>query len=262
MASVGPVNSQGGAREADDGDEPTIKLRRRGNSPAAAQQETFAPGGRPPPARQAGEHTRSTFRHPRHARPAPASARPGSPSYEDLEKPTYSAATLDYLVSLADDANRSAASQVLHGNRGWLEQRDYRAIDIQLLMARADLPEIMSALRTHDKTLRDAGFTSTTIVEAARHEAGARSIDALAARHRMLIEQLGYTPAQLSRHAFFFGPELIELLADCPQLTREMDGPLGIGLLISQLDDGSPERMLGKLRERASLLAGKPAADS
>ncbi|NRO98704.1 hypothetical protein GWC77_22560 [Paraburkholderia sp. NMBU_R16] len=180
--------------------------------------------------------------------------RPGPP-YEELEQPTYSHATLEYLVSLAGEPNRPTAVRVLHDNREWLQRRDYRAIDIQWFMPRVDLKEIMNAMRQHDQALRDAGFSATGIADAARHAAGAGSIEALARHHGQLIDELGYMPAQLSRYAFIYGPELIELLARHPALTTKYEGPLGISQLISELDDGTSGRMLGELYARASELS-------
>jgi len=255
MAGVGPVNSHGvrGAANGDNGDEGTVETGRHGERHGPSQQGSFMPGGRPPPTRQAGHDTQSAFRHPRTV--GAASTRPPGPSYEELAQRSYSHATLEHLVSLAGESNRPTAARVLDSNRKWLERRDYRAIDIQWLTPRADFEEIINAMREHDQALRDAGFSSTGIADAARHAAGAGSIKALARYQGQLIGELKYTPAQLSRYAFIYGPELIELLARCPALTIKNGGALGISELISKLDDGTSGRMLGELYARASALS-------
>lgn len=255
MTGIGPVNSHGarGAANGDNGDEETVESGRQGEPHDPSERGSFVSGGRPPPKRQAGHHTQSAFRHPRTV--GAASTDPPGPPYEELEQPTYSHATLEYLVSLAGESSRPTAARVLAGNREWLERRDYRPIDIQWLMPRADLEEIINAMREHDEALRDAKFSSTGIADAARHAAGAGSIEVLASYQGQLIGELKYTPAQLSRYAFIYGPELIELLAHCPALTMKNGGPLGISELISKLDDGTSGRMLGELYARASALS-------
>ncbi|HEY3540677.1 MAG TPA: hypothetical protein VGL01_24945 [Trinickia sp.] len=121
----------------------------------------------------------------------------------------------------------------------------------------ADLEEIVGAMRQYDEALRHAGFTSTGIADAARHTAGAGSIEALARHQAQLVHELGYTPAQLSRYASIYGPELIELLARRPALTTKSEGPLGISQVISELEDGTSGRMLEALYARASELSGE-----
>lgn len=168
---------------------------------------------------------------------------------------------LDIVGWLArNDPSRGAALRILHANREWLEQRDYQPSDVQVLAERPDFVDIVVALRLNHDQLRAAGFTSCQIAEAARNEAGARSIAALAEHHAQL-QQIRYTPSQLSRYADIYGPDLIGLLAGRWQLTMQSGGPLGMAALISAADDGQPGHLVETLRERAETLPPEPAHD-
>lgn len=159
-----------------------------------------------------------------------------------------------------DDSSRATALLILHNNRKWLKRKDYQPSDICVLAAGPGFPEIIDALRMHDKPLRDAGFSSSDIAEAAQNKAGARSIAVLAARHRPLIE-LGYKPPQLAQFAFQYGPEPIDLLARHPQLT-EAQGPLEIVRLISIAADRTPAGVLARLQAKIDALPPEPPGDA
>lgn len=155
-----------------------------------------------------------------------------------------------------NDPDRTTALEILHNNREWLEQHDYQPIDILPLAERPDFQDIMGALHEHHQPLRDAGFSSSAIAEAARNDAGAASVAALAARHQPLVE-LGCEPAQLARFASIYGPGLIDLLASQPELIKA-HGPLGIGPLIATIDDETSEGVLAGLRAKIAALPPEP----
>jgi len=251
----------------------TEYLKRRGYSPAALETLTAVAGG--PPALERLRSLDATWTRHDHSSVdrllrAVNRLRETQPENEDARAQTVTALLqlykplTDWGYSDADlldivgwlkenDPSRSAALNLLHVNREWLEQRAYLATDMRYLVARPDFAEILDALKEYHGPLRAAKFASSHIAEAAGNEAGADSIAALAEHHSQLRE-IGYSPSLISRYAYMYGPQLIELLAGERQLTTESGGPLGMAELISILDEPDPERVVDALRARADAL--------